>query len=147
MSAMASQITSLTIVYSTVYSDTDQRKLQSFTSLAFVRGIHCWPVNAPPSLKASNAENVSTWWRRHGSLPVWSPSQSSNASMPSLARRYSKYMQDSINLHRNSYSQIYRDGICHILPLFKSLWNNYISKVFKSNNNLWTKHIVSICPR
>ena len=35
MGAMASQITSLTIVYSTVYSGTDQRKHQS------------WPVNSP----------------------------------------------------------------------------------------------------
>ena len=47
MSAMASQITSLTIVYSTVYLRTDQRKLQSSASLAFVRGIHRWPVNSP----------------------------------------------------------------------------------------------------
>ena len=41
MGAIASQITSLTIVYSTVYSDADQRKHQSSASLAFVRGIHC----------------------------------------------------------------------------------------------------------
>ena len=45
--AMASQITSLTIVYSTVYSATYQRKHQSSASLAFVRGIHRWPVNSP----------------------------------------------------------------------------------------------------
>ena len=47
MSAMASQITSLTIVYSTVYSGADQRKYQSSASLAFVWGIHLWPVNSP----------------------------------------------------------------------------------------------------
>ena len=47
MSAIASQITSLTIIYSTVYSDTDQRKHQSSVSLAFVRGIHRWPLNSP----------------------------------------------------------------------------------------------------
>ena len=40
MGTVASQITSLTIVYSTVYSDADQRKHQSSASLAFVRGIH-----------------------------------------------------------------------------------------------------------
>ena len=40
MGTMASQITSLTIVYSTVYSSTDQRKHQSSTSLTFVREIH-----------------------------------------------------------------------------------------------------------
>ena len=47
MSTMTSQITSLTIVYSTVYPGVDQRKLQSSASLAFVRGIHRWPVNSP----------------------------------------------------------------------------------------------------
>ena len=47
MGTMASQITSLTIVYSTVYSGADQRKHQSSASLAFVRGIHRRPVNSP----------------------------------------------------------------------------------------------------
>ena len=47
MSMMASQITSLTIVYSTVYSGADQRKHQSSASLAFVREIHRWLVNSP----------------------------------------------------------------------------------------------------
>ena len=40
MSTMASQITSLTIIYSIVYSGTDKRKHQTSASLAFVRGIH-----------------------------------------------------------------------------------------------------------
>ena len=47
MSVMASQITSVRIVYSTIYSGTDQRKHQSSASLAFVRGIHRWAVNSP----------------------------------------------------------------------------------------------------
>ena len=47
MSTMASQITSLTIAYSTFYSGADQRKHQSSASLAFVRGIHWGPVNSP----------------------------------------------------------------------------------------------------
>ena len=47
MGAIASQITSLTIVYSTVYSDADQRKHQSSASLAFLQGIHRGPVNSP----------------------------------------------------------------------------------------------------
>ena len=59
--AMASQITSRTIVYSTVYSGTDQRKHQSSASLAFVRGINRRPVNSP------HTENVFIWWRHH----VW----------------------------------------------------------------------------
>ena len=47
MGSLASQITSLMIVYSTAYSDTDQRKHQSSASLAFVRWIHRRPVNSP----------------------------------------------------------------------------------------------------
>ena len=43
MSTMASQITSLTIVFSCA----DQRNHQSSASLAFVRGLHWWPVNSP----------------------------------------------------------------------------------------------------
>ena len=48
MGAIASQITNLTIVNSTVYSGTDKKiKHQSSASLAFVRGIHRGPVNSP----------------------------------------------------------------------------------------------------
>ena len=55
MNAMASQITSLTIVYPTVYSGAGQRTHQSSASLAFVRGTQ----------SVNNAENVSIWWRHH----------------------------------------------------------------------------------
>ena len=58
MHGIASQITSLTIVYSTVYSDADQRKHQSSASLAF-------GTDEFPAHMASNAENVSIWWRHH----------------------------------------------------------------------------------
>ena len=56
MGAMVSKIISLTIVYSTVYSGGDQ----SFASLAFsvVTGEF-------PAQMASNAEDVSIWWRHH----------------------------------------------------------------------------------
>ena len=47
MGAITSQIISLMIVYSIVYSDADQRKHQSSASLAFVRGIHRGPVKSP----------------------------------------------------------------------------------------------------
>ena len=63
MSAISSQITSVSIVYSTVCSGADQRKHQSSASLAFLRGIHRWLVNS--HTKASNAENISIWWRHH----------------------------------------------------------------------------------
>ena len=47
MSAMVSQLTGVSIVCSTVDSGADERKHQSSASLAFVRGIHRWPVNSP----------------------------------------------------------------------------------------------------
>ena len=47
MSALASQCTTVTIVYSTVCSSAKQRKHQSSASRAFVRGIHRWSVNFP----------------------------------------------------------------------------------------------------
>ena len=47
MTTVASQITSLAVVYSIVYSDADERKHQSSASLAFVRGISPGPVNSP----------------------------------------------------------------------------------------------------
>ena len=66
LSMMASQVTSLTIVYSSVYSGTDQRKHQSSESLAFVRGIHQWPVNSmhkgPVKWKKFPFDNVIMEW-------------------------------------------------------------------------------------
>ena len=66
MTTMTFQITSLTVVYSTVYSDADQRKDQSSASLAFVWGIHREMTGEFPAQRASYAENVSIWWRHHG---------------------------------------------------------------------------------
>ena len=63
--AIATQITSLAIFYLTVYSDADQRKHQSSASLAFERGFHRFPAQM-----ASNAENVSLWWRNHAMWTV-----------------------------------------------------------------------------
>ena len=64
MSAMACQITNLTIVYSTVYSEADQRKHQSSASLAFEGNS---PVTGEfPAQRTSYAENVSISLRRDG---------------------------------------------------------------------------------
>ena len=64
MGEISCQITSLIIVYSIVYSDADQRKHQSFASLAFVRWIQPGTGEFPAQM-ASNAENVSIRWRHH----------------------------------------------------------------------------------
>ena len=64
MGTMASEIISLMIVYSTIYSGADQRKHQSSAPLAFVRGIHRWPVN---SLHKGPVKRklFFIWWRHH----------------------------------------------------------------------------------
>ena len=64
MGAMASQITSLTIVYSTVYSDADKKKTIKLCVTGLCVG------NSPgtgefPAQMASDTENVSIWWRHH----------------------------------------------------------------------------------
>ena len=64
MGAIASLITSLTTVYSTVYSDADNKKTPKFRVTGLCVG------NSPetgefPAQMASNAENVSIWWRHH----------------------------------------------------------------------------------
>ena len=65
MGAIASQISSLTIVYSIVYSDADQRKHHSSASLAFVRGIHRGPANSPHKWPVTRKmfpfDDVSMW--------------------------------------------------------------------------------------
>ena len=66
MGAMASQITSLTIVYSTVYPGADQRKQQSSASLAFVKGEF-------PAQSAKDAENFPIWWRHYVIQRLWVP--------------------------------------------------------------------------
>ena len=71
---MASQITSLTIVYSTVYSDADQRKHQSSASLAFVWGIHRGPENSPHKWPVTRKifpfDDVIMIWHKYGKYRI-----------------------------------------------------------------------------
>ena len=66
MNATMCQITSLTMVYSTVYSGADQRKHLSSVSLAFMRGNHRWPVNSsykrPVTRKMFLFDDVIMWY-------------------------------------------------------------------------------------
>ena len=108
---LASQIISLTIVYSTVCSFADQRKYQSSTSLAFVQGIHRWPVNSPQ--KASNSKNVSIWWCHHAmTWPIEQALKGNKAikdlSLITIANRtphnIHQIIQDLYNKYYTSYT-------------------------------------------
>ena len=76
MSAMAFQITCLTIVYSTVYSGANKRKLQISAALAFVRGIHRLsvqsPHKAPVTQKMSPFDDVIMFKGYTGEITPWS---------------------------------------------------------------------------
>ena len=63
MNTIASQITSQTIVYSTVYSN--QRKTSKLRVTGLCEGNSPLTGEFPPQ-KASNAKNVSIWWRHYG---------------------------------------------------------------------------------
>ena len=64
MSALASQITSLRIIYSTVYSRHRSKKTSKLCVTGLCEGNS--PVTGEfPTQRASNAENVSIWWRHH----------------------------------------------------------------------------------
>ena len=87
MSTMASQITSLMVFYSIVYSGADQRKKSKLRVTGLCAG------NLPgtgefPAQRASNTENVFIWWRHHvnpfyGLVP-WALSLELNAKEPYL---------------------------------------------------------------
>ena len=65
ISAMASQITGVSIVYSTICSGANQRKHQSSVSLAFVKGTHWWQVNSPHKGPVLGNMFPSIWWCHH----------------------------------------------------------------------------------
>ena len=117
MSAMASQITSLMIVYSTVYSGAYQRKHQSSASLAFVRGIHRWPVNSPHKWpvtpKMFPFDDVITWTWQGLNLIVLTVEWSFSPSwwwkvVTSMTYHYQRIVQRCIISKRKKINKIPR---------------------------------------
>ena len=75
MTMLASQITSLTVVYSIVYSGVNQRKHQSSASLAFVWEIHRGPVNFPHKWPVTRKmfpfDDVIMWYYKNDLFSLW----------------------------------------------------------------------------
>ena len=63
MSMMASQITDVSTVCSTICSGANQRKYQSSASLALVRGIHRWPLDSPHK-KGHASDHLCLIWKK-----------------------------------------------------------------------------------
>ena len=94
MGAIGSHITSLTIGNSTVYSDADQRKHQNSASLAFVLGIHRWPMNSlhkgPVTRKMFPFDDVLmikelNWMLLHVITRCWHPPASTHWDRDNMA--------------------------------------------------------------
>ena len=103
MGAITSQISCLAIVYSTIYSDADKK-----TSKLRVTGLCVG--NSPgtgefPAQMASDAENVSIWWRHPGIKP-------SGRYYPEMRVKYHCY-----------YRRMPYDAINPITPTRQSLCN------------------------
>ena len=98
MSAMASQITSLTIVYSIVYSRRRSKKTSKPRVTVLCAG------NSPvtdefPTQRASNAENVSIWWR-HRAQGTHAIDQSYNSTMhPTDVTQFTSLQQKCAHVH------------------------------------------------
>ena len=126
MTTMASQITSITVVYSTVYSDADQRNHQSSASLAFVWGIHRdrWIARQ----RVSYAENVSIWWRHHASLSNLTSLSDAEVSVKWQAFQLPRYLRN-----------------CRVVWEFEYLISrlrNLRDLVLKRLTTLWHSHFV-----
>ena len=112
MDTIASQITSLTSVYSTVYSGADHRKHQSSASLAFVWGIHRGPVNSPHKWPVTRKmfpfDDVIMWWLNK---------QSARGRQSWIPKRFNTIFFMVLNFKlcsQNAHSGLISESICTI---------------------------------
>ena len=101
MGGTASEINSLAIIHSTVYTGADQRKHKSTASLLFAGNS---PVTGEfPAQMASYAENVSIWWRHHVlSIHAMLIDSTPFVCLP-LARLSSRFSKRSKNVCSSAY--------------------------------------------
>ena len=125
MGTIASQITSLTMVYSAVYSDVDQK-----TSKLRVTGL--WAGNSPetgeiPAQMASNAANVSIWWRHHelGLKSRHCTHERFTAAESKISAYISIFWEECVS--RRSFVFSLK---CTILSLWKKDWTPWIKWKF-----------------
>ena len=91
---MSFQITSLTIIYSTVYSGVGKKKKKKIRVTGLCAG-NSLVTDEFPAQRASNAKNVSIWWRHHGCVLCWQPPKKPFETKGRVSidfRRYHTYM-------------------------------------------------------
>ena len=149
MSSMASYITSLMIAYSTVYSGGDQRKHRSSASLAFVRGIHQWPVNFPHKGPVTR-KMTSSWMQAYAA--VWA-TQSVSGNKSNVQDLPSRYLFSQIKTYESKsfiakFHQTQRNKSCmfnSITGLLKAmmilvLFHSEFTNLEKETYSYWRKY-------
>ena len=129
MGAIASQITSLTIVYSLVYSDRSKK-----TSKLHVTGLcvgHSPGTSEFPAPMASNAEKVSIWWRHHA--------KNTHNKHP-IAHPWA-YGVSSVTLMYHLFCMLVTpllySILCYVGPYYNSTWL-WWSDTYVSQNDMMT---------
>ena len=147
MGAMSSQITSITTVYSTVYSGADRRKHQSSALLAFVRRIHRWPMYFI-FISRQQVSHETSW---HGSFfritgPFWGKSineflsqRTNNGGDVSFAADLSKRLTKQSNCRLFETPQHW----CDIPIMF---FPNLQCPFIRSHGHLRGVMIIYLCP-
>ena len=134
MSAMASQITSFTIVYSSVYSGADKIKTSKLRDIGLCAGNS--PVTGEfPAQKASDAENASIWWRHHvlaifRGIYTWPHKEPQLCSILWLSLQLTIYRMDSISLKYTNYQRC----LSHIFYIWLC-YQTHSELMFNSSSN------------
>ena len=120
MVPMASQITNLTIVYSTVYSGRS-RKTSKLRVIGLCEG-NLPVIGQFPAQRASNAENVSIWWRHHKNIVCEKAAVLSREGEFSITDTFFSKSNASfiINIKSPPYHCIYLLSICSLVLRLKT---------------------------
>ena len=125
MGTIASQITSLTIVYWTVYLDADQKKPSKLCVAGLCTG-KSPETGEFPAQMASNAENVSIWWRHHGlEIVIWRNNKMFGSPPTPVGFSFSIISAFLINLIARTQGPLCYPGLT-LIPAWKS--NHMLSK-------------------
>ena len=120
MGVVASQITGVSIVYSTVWSGVDHRKYQSSASLVFVRGIHRWPVT-PITRKMFSFDDVIM----RPSVSYWYMISSANTNL--IAARWLAYWSAMNSIGTNLSKNVWALNLNRVEKVFALIVKDVIT--------------------
>ena len=133
MGSMASQVTSLTIVYSTVYSRCSSKKASKLRVTGLCAGNS--PVTGEfPGQRTSNAENVSIWWRHH------EKKQTTSNTWHDHMFQITHWLNDVINTSiMECISRIYRGKFDKVTGYSSNYFGGRMPNIGNTICNVWYK--------